>query len=92
MAGSKTSSFIFCWATMASYGKWGCSRTFRKILRNIASPFTKHIIGNVASTFSLVRSLARIRTPLFQVWGRDCAYNLGRSLSAKVSSIVVNHS
>lgn len=61
----------------------------RKILqlRSFAHPLIKHLIGNGQSIFLWMDHWHPIG-PLFQHYGRRVVYNMGRSLGAKVPSII----
>ncbi|KAI8554932.1 hypothetical protein RHMOL_Rhmol05G0134400 [Rhododendron molle] len=67
------------------------SWTMRKLfsLRQIAQSFTRSIIGNGQSTFLWLDNWHNLG-PLYLKYGDRVAFNMGRSLAAKVSSIINN--
>ncbi|KAI8564441.1 hypothetical protein RHMOL_Rhmol03G0181800 [Rhododendron molle] len=58
-------------------------------LRQIAQSFTRSIIGNGQSTFLWLDNWHNLG-PLYLKYGDRVAFNMGRSLTAKVSSIINN--
>ncbi|KAI8544608.1 hypothetical protein RHMOL_Rhmol08G0310000 [Rhododendron molle] len=68
-----------------------CSWTFRKLLRlrTVAFPFITKIIGNGESTFLWLDNWHPLGS-LFSKFGNGIVFNLGRSLDARVSSIIAD--